>query len=153
MTALPSSPLPFVCLFVCCRRRKNKLNGSILRRKCWCENGTGDDRLTCPTHALGPIVDAVAHNQLLFEGVCASRALVRLRESLVTLNVPDARAFGTQDLRRGHARDLQKRGASLYEILSAGEWRSPAFLKYLDMYALDRDVVVEAHIDESDGEY
>ena len=98
-------------------------------------------------------MDAVAHNQLLFEGVCASRALVRLRESLETLHVPEARAFGTQDLRRGHARDLQKRGASLYEILTAGEWRSPAFLKYLDTYALERDVVVEAHIDESDGEY
>ena len=56
-------------------------------------------------------------------------------------------------LRRGHARDLQRHGASLYEILMAGEWRSPAFLKYLDVFALERDVVVEAHVDESDGEY
>ena len=39
-------------------------------------------------------------------------------------------------------------GAPLYEILQAGEWRSPAFLKYLDMETLERDLVIQAHLNE-----
>ena len=31
-------------------------------------------------------------------------------------------------------------------ISQAGEWKSPAFLKYLDLMALDRDMVVQAHL-------
>ena len=38
----------------------------------------------------------------------------------------------THDWRRGHARDLQRGGARLWEILQAGDWKSPAFLSYLD---------------------
>jgi hypothetical protein len=51
--------------------------------------------------------------------------------------------------RRGHARDLQSAGACLKEILAAGEWRSPAFLRYLDIDALESDLVVDAHMCES----
>lgn len=43
-------------------------------------------------------------------------------------------------------------GASLAVILAAGEWRSPAFLAYIDQNRLETDVVVEAHQDESDDE-
>ena len=53
------------------------------------------------------------------------------------------------DFRRGHARDLQLAGRNLKQILEAGEWRSPAFLKYLDVEGLERDAAVEAHLEES----
>ena len=43
-------------------------------------------------------------------------------------------------------------GASLYEILKAGEWRSPAFLDYLDLHSLERDAVIQAHVEESEDE-
>ena len=46
-------------------------------------------------------------------------------------------------------------GASLCEILQAGEWKSPAFLAYLDLHALDRDAAAEALLtvhEESDNE-
>ena len=43
-------------------------------------------------------------------------------------------------------------GATLYEILAAGEWRSPAFLKYIDLAQLETDMVIQAHVDESDDE-
>ena len=36
------------------------------------------------------------------------------------------------------------------KILAAGEWRSPVFLDFLDMCQLERDVVVQAHLDESE---
>ena len=45
-----------------------------------------------------------------------------------------------------------REGASLYEILKAGEWSSPAFLSYLDLHELEKEAVVEAHLDESDDE-
>ena len=57
----------------------------------------------------------------------------------------------THDFRRGHARDLQRQGATLNEILRAGEWRSCAFLSYLDAHELERDAVIEAHVLESDS--
>ena len=43
-------------------------------------------------------------------------------------------------------------GAPLWVILAAGEWTSPAFLKYLDLHRLEADMVIQAHVDESDGE-
>ena len=43
-------------------------------------------------------------------------------------------------------------GAPLWQILAAGEWKSPAFLQYLDLNRLETDLVVQALVDESDGE-
>ena len=43
-------------------------------------------------------------------------------------------------------------GAPLWKILQAGEWRSPAFLKYLDLHCLDKDLVMQTHVGESDSE-
>ena len=44
-------------------------------------------------------------------------------------------------------------GKPLWTILAAGEWRSPAFLDYLDLQKLDADLVFESHLDdESDGD-
>ena len=43
-------------------------------------------------------------------------------------------------------------GAPLWEILEAGQWRSPAFLKYLDLHSLDKKMVIQAHVAESDGD-
>ena len=48
--------------------------------------------------------------------------------------------------------DLQLSKAPLFEILEAGEWKSPAFLQYLDLHRLERDAVVQAHLDESDDD-
>ena len=43
-------------------------------------------------------------------------------------------------------------GAPLHTILSAGEWKSPAFLDYLDVHRLERDLVITAHCEESDSD-
>ena len=55
-------------------------------------------------------------------------------------------------MRRGHARDLQQRGSNLAEILRAGEWRSAAFLSYLDSHQLEDDAVQEVHDDDNMSE-
>ena len=60
--------------------------------------------------------------------------------------------YRLHDFRRGHARDLLRRGKPLYEILRAGEWSSPAFLAYLDRAELEDLAVMEAHLDEESDE-
>ena len=44
--------------------------------------------------------------------------------------------------------DLIDSGATLAEILAAGQWRSPAFLVYADLGALEQGAVLQAHLDE-----
>ena len=42
-------------------------------------------------------------------------------------------------------------GCDLPQILQAGEWVSPAFLRYLDSVKFEKDAVVQAHLEESHG--
>ena len=98
---------------------------------------------------LGPFLRGLAPGSRPFLGLTPARALQSLRSTLGDLGVDKAFQYRTHDLRRGHARDLQLSGASLIEILKAGEWRSPAFLSYLDLHDLERDAVLEAHLGES----
>ena len=101
----------------------------------------------------------------LFPGVCRKKALKVLRALLVELEVPSAEKYRhrdccscvvlvqslhicvcrTHDWRRGHARDMARGGSRLWEILKAGDWRSPAFLKYLDAQELESGAVAEVH--------
>ena len=78
--------------------------------------------------------------------------LSSLRLLLKEIGVDKAASDGTHDLRRGHALDLQLAGAPVFAILEAGGWRSPAFLKYLDLHQLDRDLVVQSHVAESSSD-
>ena len=48
--------------------------------------------------------------------------------------------------------DLVASGAPLWEILGAGEWRSPAFLQYLNLHKLEESLVMQAHLEESDSD-
>ena len=107
---------------------------------------------TCPIHVLGAAFNEYRQGEAVFSGITPSDALGNLRFLLSQVGVKDCMEFRTHDLRRGHALDLQLSHAPLYEILEAGEWKSPAFMSYLDMHRLERDAVIQAHIDESDGE-
>ena len=127
-------------LVIVLARRKNKAHGSRLTRKCWCERSS----TTCPVHVIGHMVNTLAHGTPLFTGWTAPTALVELRRLLGVTGVRHAELYWCHDIRRGHALDLQLAGSPLHEILAAGEWRSPAFLQYLDRHALERDMVHEA---------
>ena len=129
-------------------RRKNKPGGSVLRRGCWCSSHPG----ICPLHVLGPFTQAHRPGQQLFPGITPSSAVNVLRAMLNSLQVKDAHLYRTHDLRRGHARDLQQSGSNLAEILRAGEWRSAAFLSYLDSNQLEDDAVQEVHDDDNMSE-
>ena len=89
---------------------------------------------------------------LLFAGISATAAVKALREWLSEYcGVANAHLYRTHDIRRGHARDLQQAGAPLWEILAAGQWRSPAFLRYLDLHKLEEDAVSQSHTDRSEA--
>ena len=77
-----------------------------------------------------------------------------LRRLLAEAGVPEADKYTSHDLRRGHADDMRRGGATLGEILRAGDWRSPAFLAYLEKEQLEFDRVCEAFdlVSEADDE-
>ena len=126
-------------------RRKNKPGGSVLTRYCWCDS----DPETCPVCILGPFFQQQPLGVKIFKEFIAKKALSELKMLFALLEVPNYEQYRCHDLRRGHARDLQLKGAGLAEILDAGQWSSPAFLKYLDVHALEASAVLEAHMDES----
>ena len=141
-------------------RRKNRPAGSRLERTCWCRESCR----TCPVHVLGPAVRDIRTGTALFGGFTAAEANSALKDMLGKIGVAKAKEYRTHDIRRGHARDLQLSGvlayihrcvvwftlfcvcagAPLWKILAAGEWRSPAFLEYMDIHRLENDVVVQA---------
>ena len=130
------------------RRRKNMPHGSRLTRRCTCRSCSE----TCPVHVLGPWLQGLPSGTKLFEGVTAPAALRRLRQRLLRLGTTDAAAYRLHDFRRGHAQDLVHSGSRLGEILAAGQWRSAAFVLYLDQQVLDTGAVVEAHMNMSSDE-
>ena len=67
-----------------------------------------------------------------------------LRRRLRVVGVRKAQDFTLHAFRRGHAMDLVARGARLWEILQAGEWRSPAFLAYLKLHKVECEATQEA---------
>ena len=87
----------------------------------------------------------------LFAGITPAKATRALRVLSRLAQVKDFETYCLHDLRRGHAPDFQVSGASLAEILAAGGWRSPAFLKHLNMHQLHEDPF-EAHLEESEPE-
>ena len=135
------------------KHRKNRPRGATLRRRCWCK----ECETTCPVHALWPFIeqcsDAMLPQPFISARITPSFALKQLRCALgVAVGVPDAEKYRTHDLRRGHANDMLRNGSTVNEILAAGQWRSPAFLRYLDLEELERDAVVEAHVYDSSSE-
>ena len=103
-------------------------------------------------HVLWKFFDALPVGANPFVDLTGPVANKLLKECCSKLRIPRAMEFVCHDLRRGHAKDLQQAGASLREILDAGQWRSPRFLKYLDLDSLEKDLVVSAHLAESSDE-
>ena len=117
---------------VCLRmlRRKNRPHGSgVLRRVCTC---SGSSHM-CVVHTLwDQFLGLLPEGTRPWHDVAPGEALFRLRRVLARLGVPNAKGYRTQDLRRGHAEDMRQSGSPLADILRAGQWRSAAFMKYLD---------------------
>ena len=124
-----------VCLRL--RRRKNRPQGSgILRRGCTCRGGATH---MCAVHGLwDTFLEDLPEGHQPWQSIGPSQARRRLRDLLQRFLVPDAQKYGTQDFRRGHAEDMRKAGCTLAEILRAGQWRSAAFMTYMDQAGIDK---------------
>ena len=75
-----------------------------------------------------------------------------LRAHLSALKVPDANEYSTKAFRRGTAREMLDSQSSLAEVLVAGQWRSAAFLLYIDKMDVEEDAVFAALDSLSDEE-
>ena len=132
------------------RSRKNLPRGTVIKRACSCAASVH----LCPVHVLWhgffAKLELGAKPWAHFSAGYANKSL---RGALRELKVPHAEIYGTHDIRRGHAKDLQMSGATLSEILAAGQWRSPAFMRYLDERELEKDVVLEAAVLSDDEEW
>lgn len=126
-------------------KRKTKPHGSLLTRRCWCSSASA----VCPVHVLGAWAQQLAAGSQPFAQWRPSRATEMLRRRLRDIGVESHESYTLHAFRRGHAQDLVASGSSAAEILRAGEWRSCAFLQYLDVDSLECQAVVEAHLAES----
>jgi hypothetical protein len=117
---------------VCMRllRRKNRPKGSgVMKRLCTCRANPH----TCLVHMLwDKFLAALPEGTHPWAHITAGAARSRLRRILELLKVPGASMYGTHDLRRGHAEDMRESGCTLAEILAAGQWKTSAFLNYLN---------------------
>jgi len=125
--------------------RKNMQRGSgVIKRFCTCPGGA----LTCPVHmAWEKYLARLPDRSQPWRHLSAAQALKKLREVLTTLDVDSPSHYGTHSFRRGHATDMLESGATLAVILSAGQWRSAAFMKYLKEADIERDVALEVACD------
>ena len=90
------------------------------------------------------MVASEQHGAELFRGISAKTATNELRRRLGVLGVNRPEEHVLHSFRSGHAMDLAENGARLHEILRAGEWKSPAFLLYLDINKIESEAAAEA---------
>ena len=135
-----------VCLKL--RVRKNRPQGSFLRRPCTCHT-TG--RQLCVAHRLKDFLRGKAQGSRLWKS-SSHHMLASIRRILGAMNIVRPEEFTLKMFRAGHATALAEEGKSIGAILQAGEWRSAAFLAYVDVDAVDACQLLDKVLDESDDE-
>ena len=129
-------------------RRKNRERRTTIVRKCWCKRS----RATCPVHALGAWLNSRPEGDAPWAGWCATSVRSALRAALRHARVGNADAYGTHSFRRGHAQDIVEFGGRVTDILTAGDWQMPAWMRYLDVEKMERQAVAEAHFGASSSD-
>ena len=131
-------------------QRKNRPQGSLLRRPCIC---VGVANPLCVVCRVRTVLARHGPGHRLFN-YTADRAVTTLRRMLTLLGVTNAQGYTLKAFRAGKATALAASGKSLGHILAAGEWRSSAFLSYVDTDVVDQaqllDATLEASGDESE---
>ena len=133
-------------LFVRIRRRKHRPHGSLLRSPCTCNKGR---RLPCVVHAFLTLRLAVGE---LIVAEAPHSALATLRRQLSELAVADPKAYAFKVFRCGCATAMVARGDSLATILAAGEWKSSAFLSYVNESEVDRVRFVSSLLESEEAD-
>ena len=130
------------------QRRKHRPRGSVLRRKCLCASV---GRQLCVTHRLGDYIKACRPGEALFD-FSANTFLGILKGLLEEVGVQYPQLYTLKTFRAGEATALAASGASLGQVLAAGEWRSRAVLDYVDEDVFDSGQLLNQSLDHSDCE-
>ena len=122
------------------KSRKNLQGGDVISRKCICDNKQFKE--LCPVHSVLQylIVSKRAHSGKLFN-FSYHIFQEKMRTLLAVKGTQNANKVTTKAFRRGTANKLVKEGGSLAEILAAGAWHSPAYLKYLLTHEVEQENV------------
>ena len=128
--------------------RKNVPEGSLLKRKCWCDAAQS---LLCPVHVIWNYIAKFEVGMQVFAGISPGRTIGTLRHYI---GLPEANLYRCHDIRRGHGDDMRASASSLFQILEAGQWKpgSVAFQSYLNLEALETDAALQAALDASSSE-
>ena len=133
------------------RTRKNAPGGTVVRRRCVCKQQTP---LLCGVCCLRAQVEA--HTTALrgpelpiFGDINFPKLLLYIKNVTVDLGLG---SFTWHWLRRGFATDLLRSGTPLAEIITAGGWKSAAFIRYLLREDIDEFATADRVFAESDSD-
>ena len=115
-------------LYVRLQRRKNRSHGSLLTRRCRCSTLASD---VCVYHRALFFLQRFTVGDCLFD-FNHQKFLKDVRRFSVILGMPHASDITFKSFRAGKATQLAAQGVSLGDIVNAGEWKSNAFLRYVD---------------------
>ena len=136
---------------VALRSRKNSPNGEEITRRCSCEVAPD---APCGVCALRALVRAAAlSNRPLDAPIFWRKSVSKRTKDLVRrCRAIGLGKVGWHSFRRGRAQDMLASGATLAQILTAGGWRSSAFLSYLRRRDVDERNSLETVMNQSDSD-
>lgn len=128
------------------QRRKNRPQGSWLRRHCVCKQHTARH---CVAHRVAQLLTTPGRQVF---SVKQQEALRRIQRALRMCGIKDAQNHKWKSFRAGKATAMAAAGCNLGMVLSAGEWSSAAYLRYVSEEAADNSQLLAMAIGESDSE-
>lgn len=127
-------------------RRKHRVHGALLRRRCNCR---AVGVTFCVVHRFAEL--CLEAGEWLTE-MAPHQALQELRRLLQRLGVEHADLYTLKAFRASRATCMAAAGDSLAEIMLQGEWRSSALLSYVNESAVDSQRFVQALMQEDEGD-
>ena len=136
---------------VVCRlnSRKHRPKGSILQRGCSCKRMRSEQ--FCVLHRMKKQSKDKKAGEVLWE-FPAHAALKNFRNTLKAIGEKNSESYGWKAFRAGKATQLASQDSSIGEILTAGEWRTKAFLNYIDEASIDSASLLEESMKSDDEE-
>ena len=133
------------CVVLRLQSRKNRPQGAVIKRGCICKEANVNCHSLCPVHTLwhkffaplrpgsrpwAHLSPSAANQQLRATlrtlGVLGCTFCVFACVSALLPQVAGSESYGSHDLRRGHAKDLQKSKHPLATICAMGQWKQGA---------------------------
>lgn len=108
-------------------KRKHRPKGTLLRRPCRCDGVANQFCVAC---RLSKLLAAKLPGDNMWD-FNTSNFLKNFRAQLNLLEVPGADLVTWKAMRSGKATHMAGSGATLHEILVAGDWRSEAVFRYV----------------------